>query len=37
LNYRVNIDINNKTNEFTLVSCGEFFDDRSFNNINIKV
>ncbi|MCB2299983.1 ring-infected erythrocyte surface antigen domain-containing protein [Clostridium tagluense] len=37
LNYRVNIDVNNKAKEFTLVSCGEFFDDRSFNTLNIKV
>ena len=37
LNYRVSIEVNNKTKEFTLSNCGEFFDDRSFNAINIKV
>jgi|GEM_PF-710419 len=37
MNYRVSIKVNNKTNEFTLANCGEFFDDRSFNTINIKV
>ena len=37
LSYKVNIKVNNKTSEFTLASCGEFFDDRSFNTINIKV
>ncbi len=37
LNYRVNIEVNKRDNEFTLVSCREFFDDRSFNTINIKV
>ncbi|MBU3159924.1 hypothetical protein KPL37_09180 [Clostridium frigoris] len=37
LSYRVSINVNNKVNEFTLVDCGEFFNDRSFNAINIKV
>lgn len=37
LNYRVSIDVNKKAKEFTLSNCGEFFDDRSFNAINIKV
>jgi len=37
LNYKVSIKVNNKTNEFTLANCGKFFDDRSFNTINIKV
>ncbi|MBU3126995.1 ring-infected erythrocyte surface antigen domain-containing protein [Clostridium tagluense] len=37
LNYRVNIEVNNKAKEFTLANCGEFFDDRSFNTLNIKV
>lgn len=37
LSYRVSIKVNNKTNEFTLENCGEFFNDRSFNTINIKV
>ncbi|HEY8892016.1 MAG TPA: hypothetical protein VIM70_17395 [Clostridium sp.] len=37
LNYKVSIKVNNKTNEFTLANCGKFFDDRSFNKINIKV
>jgi transcription elongation GreA/GreB family factor len=37
LNYRVSIEVNRKSNEFTLVNCREFFDDRSFNTINIKV
>ena len=37
LNYRVNIDVNNMEKQFTLANCGDFFDDRSFNNINIKV
>lgn len=37
LNYRVNIEVNNKVKEFTLANCGEFFNDRSFNAINIKV
>ncbi|MBU3113618.1 hypothetical protein [Clostridium lacusfryxellense] len=37
LSYKVNIKINNKPREFSLASCGEFFDDRSFNTINIKV
>ncbi|MBZ9689073.1 hypothetical protein G9F72_022505 [Clostridium estertheticum] len=37
LNYRVNIEVNNKAKEFTLANCGEFFDDRSFNTLNLKV
>ena len=37
LNYRVNIEVNKKANEFTLTNCREFFDDRSFNTINITV
>jgi len=37
MNYRVIIKVNNKINEFTLANCGKFFDDRSFNTINIKV
>ncbi|MCB2359506.1 hypothetical protein [Clostridium estertheticum] len=37
LSYRVSINVNNKINEFTLADCGEFFNDRSFNAINIKV
>lgn len=37
LNYRVSIEVNNKAKEFTLANCGEFFDDRSFNTLNIKV
>ncbi|MPQ33461.1 hypothetical protein E4V42_18800 [Clostridium estertheticum] len=37
LSYRVSINVNNKVNEFTLSECGEFFNDRSFNAINIKV
>ena len=37
LNYRVNIEVNKKGSEFTLANCREFFDDRSFNAINIKV
>ncbi|MGH4118297.1 hypothetical protein [Clostridium sp.] len=37
LNYRVNIDVSKKDNEFTLTSCGDFFDDRSFNTLDIKV
>ncbi|MCB2305188.1 hypothetical protein LGL08_02595 [Clostridium estertheticum] len=37
LSYRVNINVNKKINEFTLAECGEFFNDRSFNAINIKV
>lgn len=37
LNYRVSIEVNKRDNEFTLANCGEFFDDRSFNTINIKV
>ena len=37
LKYRVNIEVNEKADEFTLVNCREFFDDRSFNTINIKV
>jgi len=37
LSYKVSIKVNNKTNEFTLANCGKFFDDRSFNKINIKV
>ncbi|MBU3154300.1 hypothetical protein [Clostridium estertheticum] len=37
LSYRVSINVNNKINEFTLAECGEFFNDRSFNAINIKV
>ena len=37
LSYRVTINVNNKINEFTLADCGEFFNDRSFNTINIKV
>ncbi|MBU3184125.1 hypothetical protein [Clostridium estertheticum] len=37
LSYRVSINVNNKVNEFTLAECGEFFNDRSFNAINIKV
>jgi hypothetical protein len=37
LNYRVNIEVNKKANEFTLANCREFFDDRSFNTVNIKV
>ncbi|MCJ7689489.1 MAG: hypothetical protein MUO60_09255, partial [Clostridiaceae bacterium] len=37
LNYRVNIDVSKKDNEFTLTNCREFFDDRSFNTIDIKV
>ncbi|MBU3179622.1 hypothetical protein [Clostridium psychrophilum] len=37
MNYRVNIKVNKKVKEFTLENCGEFFDDRSFNTINIKV
>ena len=37
MNYRVSIKVSNKTNEFTLANCGEFFDDRSLSTINIKV
>ncbi|MCB2292864.1 hypothetical protein LGK95_04840 [Clostridium algoriphilum] len=37
MNYRVSIKVNKKVNEFTLASCGEFFNDRSLNAINIKV
>lgn len=37
LNYRVSVSVSKKDNEFTLASCREFFDDRSFNAINIKV
>ncbi|NNU74776.1 hypothetical protein [Clostridium estertheticum] len=37
LSYRVSINVNNKISEFTLADCGEFFNDRSFNAINIKV
>ena len=37
LSYRVSINVNKKVNEFTLAECGEFFNDRSFNAINIKV
>ena len=37
LNYRVNVSVSKKASEFTLASCREFFDDRSFNAINIKV
>ncbi|MBK5239686.1 hypothetical protein [Clostridium sp.] len=37
LNYRVNIDVSKKDNEFTLTNIREFFDDRSFNTIDIKV
>jgi hypothetical protein len=37
LNYRVNVEVNKKDSEFTLTNCREFFDDRSFNAINIKV
>lgn len=37
LNYRVNVEVNKKASEFTLASCREFFDDRNFNTINIKV
>lgn len=37
LNYRVTIEVNNKPKDFTLANCREFFDDRSFNTINIKV
>ncbi|MGH4050716.1 MAG: hypothetical protein ACREVX_05075 [Clostridium sp.] len=37
LSYKVNIKVNNKTSEFTLTSCADFFDDRSFNTLNIKV
>ena len=37
LNYRVNVKVNKKDSEFTLASCREFFDDRSFNAINTKV
>lgn len=37
LNYKVNIEVNNRSNEFTLASCREFFDDRNFNTLDIKV
>ena len=37
LNYRVSIEVNKKANDFTLANCREFFDDRSFNTIDIKV
>ena len=37
LNYRVTIEVNKKPKDFTLANCREFFDDRSFNTINIKV
>ncbi|WP_435787648.1 hypothetical protein [Clostridium sp.] len=37
LNYRVSIDVDKKANEFTLANCREFFDDRSFNTLDIKV
>jgi len=37
MNYRVSVKVSNKSKEFTLANCGEFFDDRSFNTINIKV
>ncbi|MCB2290479.1 hypothetical protein LGK97_11940 [Clostridium sp. CS001] len=37
LSYRVNIEVNKKASDFTLTNCREFFDDRSFNAINIKV
>lgn len=37
LNYKVSIDVDEKANEFTLTNCREFFDDRSFNTLDIKV
>jgi hypothetical protein len=37
LNYRVSINVDKKANEFTLANCREFFDDRSFNTLDIKV
>ena len=37
LKYKVSIEVNKKANDFTLANCREFFDDRSFNKINIKV
>lgn len=37
LNYRVSVSVSKKASEFSLASCREFFDDRSFNAINIKV
>ena len=37
LSYRVNINVKNKIDEFTLANCGEFFNDRNFNTINVKV
>jgi len=37
LSYKVDVKVNNKTSEFNLTNCADFFDDRSFNTLNIKV
>lgn len=37
LNYRVSIEVNKRASEFTLTNCREFFDDRNFSAINVKV